>query len=228
MPPLDRGERGRIPEVMARDPLEEPTLFGVIEVDETNVGGKATGKGRGYRGNNIIVAGGIQRSGSVRLERVPSVPSTLKWSGESRCRQRTSARKARDTSASSRRSRFLEKVEASNGSSETLGSRNHSKKQVVAQLLAELALAAHGVEGDEQARLEQVLGRDRGAPSLAVHRERVSSPNPPHHQSAWRRRVSSACRESTGVPALAIGLGASPERLAPLEHNPLGKLVAVG
>ena len=63
----------RIREAMANDPLEGPTLFGVIEVDETFVGGKATGKGRGYRGNKTIVAGAIQRDGNVRLERIPDV-----------------------------------------------------------------------------------------------------------------------------------------------------------
>ena len=44
------------------------------------------------------------------------------------------------------------------------------EEQVVAQLLAELALAAYGEEGDEQAPLEQVLGRDRGTPALRVYR----------------------------------------------------------
>ena len=63
----------RIREAMANDPLEGPTLFGVIEVDETYVGGKTTGKGRGYRGNKTIVAGAIQRDGLVRLERIPDV-----------------------------------------------------------------------------------------------------------------------------------------------------------
>ncbi len=66
----------RIREAMANDPLEGPTLFGVIEVDETYVGGKTTGKGRGYRGNKTIVAGAIQRSGNVRLERIPDVRRT--------------------------------------------------------------------------------------------------------------------------------------------------------
>ncbi|MCY3656219.1 MAG: IS1595 family transposase [Chloroflexi bacterium] len=63
----------RIREAMANDPLEGPTLFGVVEVDETLVGGKARGKGRGHRGNKFWVAGAIQRDGQVRLERVPNV-----------------------------------------------------------------------------------------------------------------------------------------------------------
>ena len=66
----------RIREAMANDPLEGPTLFGVIEVDETYVGGKTTGKGRGYRGNKTIVAGAIQRDGNVRMERIPDVRRT--------------------------------------------------------------------------------------------------------------------------------------------------------
>ena len=44
------------------------------------------------------------------------------------------------------------------------------EEQVVAQPLAELTLTADRVERDQQARLEQVLGRDRGAPAAAVHR----------------------------------------------------------
>ncbi|MXW23173.1 MAG: IS1595 family transposase [Chloroflexi bacterium] len=63
----------RIREAMANDPLEGPTLFGVVEVDETLVGGKKRGKGHGYRGNKFWVAGAIQRDGQVRLERVPNV-----------------------------------------------------------------------------------------------------------------------------------------------------------
>ena len=43
------------------------------------------------------------------------------------------------------------------------------EEQVVTQALAELALAADRVEGHQQARLEQVLGRDRGPAPLRVH-----------------------------------------------------------
>ncbi len=63
----------RIREAMANDPLEGPTLLGVVEVDETLVGGKARGKGHGFRGNKFWVAGAIQRDGQVRLERVDNV-----------------------------------------------------------------------------------------------------------------------------------------------------------
>ena len=42
-------------------------LKGIIEVDETYVGGKAKGKGRGYVGNKTMVLGAIQRGGPVRL-----------------------------------------------------------------------------------------------------------------------------------------------------------------
>ena len=63
----------RIREAMANDPLEGPTLFGVVEVDETLVGGRKRNVGHGYRGNKFWVAGAIQRDGQVRLERVPNV-----------------------------------------------------------------------------------------------------------------------------------------------------------
>ena len=63
----------RIRKAMANNPLEGPTLVGVVEVDETLVGGKAKGKGHGYRGNKFWVAGAIQRDGQVRLEHVPNV-----------------------------------------------------------------------------------------------------------------------------------------------------------
>ena len=63
----------RIREAMGNDPLSGPTLVGIIEVDETYIGGKAKGKGRGYVGNKIIVAGAIERGGKVRMERIPNV-----------------------------------------------------------------------------------------------------------------------------------------------------------
>ena len=43
-------------------------LSGIVEVDETYVGGKVRGKGRGYRDNKTIVVGAIQRGGPVRLK----------------------------------------------------------------------------------------------------------------------------------------------------------------
>ena len=63
----------RIREAMGNDPLGGPTLLGVVEVDETYVGGKKRGRGRGYKGNKTIVAGAIQRDGEVRLEQIPDV-----------------------------------------------------------------------------------------------------------------------------------------------------------
>ena len=61
----------RIREAMGNDPFEGPTLLGVVEVDETLVGGKTRGKGRAYKGNKTWVSGAIQRNGAVRLEQIP-------------------------------------------------------------------------------------------------------------------------------------------------------------
>ena len=63
----------RIREAMGNDPFDGPTLVGIVEVDETMVGGKA--KGRDWRANKTYVAGAIQRGGNVRLERIPDVKS---------------------------------------------------------------------------------------------------------------------------------------------------------
>lgn len=43
-------------------------LSGTVEVDETYVGGKVRGKGRGYKGNKTIVAGAVQRGGNIVLQ----------------------------------------------------------------------------------------------------------------------------------------------------------------
>ena len=61
----------RIREAMGNDPLSGPTLVGVIEVDETMVGGRRTGEN--WRDNKHWVAGAIERGGRVRLERIPNV-----------------------------------------------------------------------------------------------------------------------------------------------------------
>ena len=61
----------RIREAMGNDPLEGPTLVGIVEVDETLVGGKAKGRDRGYCGNKTMVAGALQCDGKLRLERIP-------------------------------------------------------------------------------------------------------------------------------------------------------------
>ena len=64
----------RIREAMGDDPLRGPTLLGVVEVDETMVGGKGRSKGRkAGRANKVYVAGAIERGGQVRLKRVPNV-----------------------------------------------------------------------------------------------------------------------------------------------------------
>jgi len=43
-------------------------LRGVVEVDETYVGGKVRGMGRGYKGNKAIAIGAVQRAGKIRLQ----------------------------------------------------------------------------------------------------------------------------------------------------------------
>ena len=63
----------RIREAMGNDPFTGPTLVGVVEVDETLVGGRTRGKGTAYKGNKTWVAGAIQRGGKVRLERIPDI-----------------------------------------------------------------------------------------------------------------------------------------------------------
>ena len=57
----------RIREAMGNDPFTGPTLFGIVEVDETFVGGLQTGKGRGPYSttNKSIVVGAVQRDGQV-------------------------------------------------------------------------------------------------------------------------------------------------------------------
>jgi transposase-like protein len=42
-------------------------LRGIVEVDETWIGGKHSGEGRGYTGNKALVIGAVQRGGGVRL-----------------------------------------------------------------------------------------------------------------------------------------------------------------
>ena len=63
----------RIREAMGNEPFDGPTLVGIIEVDETLMGGKRKNVGRGYRKNKTLVAGALQRGGKVRLERIPDV-----------------------------------------------------------------------------------------------------------------------------------------------------------
>ena len=46
-------------------------LKGIVEVDETFVGGETKGKGRGYKGNKAVVVGAVQRDGKIMLQVVP-------------------------------------------------------------------------------------------------------------------------------------------------------------
>ena len=61
----------RIREAMGQDRLTGPTLVGVVEVDETMVGGRK--RGDNWRDNKHWVAGAIERGGRVRLQRIPDV-----------------------------------------------------------------------------------------------------------------------------------------------------------
>lgn len=49
-----------------KDATPEP-LRGIVEVDETLVGGEVRGRGKGYRGNKTVVIGAVERGGDVRL-----------------------------------------------------------------------------------------------------------------------------------------------------------------
>jgi len=56
----------RIREAVATDSSQ--LLKGIIEIDETYVGGKARGVGKGYKGNKSVVVGAVQRGGEIRLK----------------------------------------------------------------------------------------------------------------------------------------------------------------
>ena len=43
-------------------------LRGIVEIDETYLGGKTQGMGRGYKGNKAVVVGAVERSGKIILE----------------------------------------------------------------------------------------------------------------------------------------------------------------
>src|SRR5215203_5143742 len=54
-----------------RDALSEvdaQLLKGIIEVDETFVGGEVEGMGRGYKGNKVVVVEAFERGGAIRLQ----------------------------------------------------------------------------------------------------------------------------------------------------------------
>jgi transposase len=60
----------RIRDAMGDD--DQPLLRGIVEIDETLIGGKREGYGSGYRGNKVTVAGAVQRGGDIRLRVVPN------------------------------------------------------------------------------------------------------------------------------------------------------------
>ena len=62
----------RIREAMGNDPLTGPTLVGIVEMDQTMVGGRAR-KGQDWHENKTWVAGAIERGGRVRIERIPNI-----------------------------------------------------------------------------------------------------------------------------------------------------------
>lgn len=47
-------------------------LSGIVEVDETYIGGKVRGRGRGYRDNKTMVVGAIERGGKLRVRTAPN------------------------------------------------------------------------------------------------------------------------------------------------------------
>ena len=58
----------RIRDAMAQSRKKAAPLSGIVESDETWVGGRVEGKGRGYKGNKALVVGIVQRGGDVILK----------------------------------------------------------------------------------------------------------------------------------------------------------------
>src|SRR5215208_2983507 len=52
----------------ALNEVDAQLLKGIVEADETFVGGKVEGMGHGYTGNKVVVVGAIQRGGTIRLQ----------------------------------------------------------------------------------------------------------------------------------------------------------------
>ena len=52
----------------ALNEVDAQLLKGIVEADETFVGGKVEGMGRGYTGNKTIVVGALQRGGNIVLQ----------------------------------------------------------------------------------------------------------------------------------------------------------------
>jgi len=53
----------------------EDMLRGIVEVDETYIGGKVRGKGKAYKGNKTMVLGAVERGGRVRLKALEGGPT---------------------------------------------------------------------------------------------------------------------------------------------------------
>lgn len=62
----------RIREAMAQAMDNDAPLTGEVEVDETYIGGRVRGKGRGYVDNKTIVVGAKQRGGRIKLQVAPN------------------------------------------------------------------------------------------------------------------------------------------------------------
>ena len=60
-----------------KDAVPSEKLNGTVEADETYVGGKKRGKGRGYTGNKTPVVALIERGGRVRSQVVPKVTGAV-------------------------------------------------------------------------------------------------------------------------------------------------------
>jgi transposase-like protein len=52
----------------ALNEVDAQLLKGIVEADETFVGGKVEGMGRGYKDNKAVVVGAVQRGGTIRLQ----------------------------------------------------------------------------------------------------------------------------------------------------------------
>jgi len=52
----------------ALNEVDAQLLKGIVEADETFVGGKVEGMGRGYKGNKTVVVGAFERDGAIRLQ----------------------------------------------------------------------------------------------------------------------------------------------------------------
>ncbi len=61
----------RIRDAMSKANDAAPKLDDVVEADETLVGGKAKGGGRGYTGNKVTVAVAVERDGGARIKVIP-------------------------------------------------------------------------------------------------------------------------------------------------------------